>query len=71
MPARQPKWISLRAASARVGYTEDAIRRMIDEGRIRTRFRLLPPPFNQQLLLREDVEVIRRTMSGGSRDWVP
>lgn len=57
-------------ASRRIGYTEDALRRFVREGRIRTRSGWLPPPFSREKLLREDVETIRRTMSGGARDWV-
>ena len=57
-------------ASRRVGYTEDALRRFVREGRIRTSRGWLPPPFGAEKLLREDVETIRRTMSGGARDWV-
>lgn len=56
-------------ASSWVGYTEDALRRFVREGRIRTRSGWLPPPFSREKLLREDVEVIRNTMSGGGRDW--
>lgn len=57
-------------ASRRVGYTEDALRGFVREGRIRTTRGWLPPPFCPEKLLREDVETIRRTMSGGARDWV-
>lgn len=66
----ESKWMTYKEASRRVGYTEDALRRFVQEGRIRTTRDWLPPPFSQQKLLREDVEKIRRTMSGGARDWI-
>lgn len=62
--------MTYREASRRVGYTEDALRRFVREGRIRTSPAWRRPPFWPQKLLREDVETIRRTMSGGARDWV-
>jgi hypothetical protein len=64
------KWMSYGEASRRTGYTEDALRRFVREGRIRITSGWLPPPFSREKLLREDVETIRRTMSGGARDWV-
>lgn len=64
------KWVTYQEASRRVGYTEDALRRFVREGRIRSSIGWLPPPFAREKLLREDVETIRRTMSGGARDWV-
>jgi hypothetical protein len=67
--SRQSKWISYDEASKRVGYTDDALRRFAREGKIRTRVTWLPWPFNKELLLREDVEKIRKSMSGGARDW--
>lgn len=70
MAPGQSKWMTYREASCRVGYTEDALRRFVQEGRIRTSRGWLPPPFCGESLLREDVETIRRTMSGGARDWV-
>lgn len=68
---RQSRWMTYDEASRRVGYTGDALQRFAREGRIRTRTRWLPPPFQREMLLREDVEKIRATMSGGARDWVP
>lgn len=65
----QSRWMTYRDAVHRVGYTEEALRRFVREGRIRTR-RGWFPPFSHERLLREDVETIRRTMSGGARDWV-
>ena len=63
------KWMTYREASRRVGYTEDALQRFVREGRIRTSRGWLPPPFCREKVLRADVETIRRTMSGGARDW--
>lgn len=62
--------MTYREASQRVGYTEDALRRFVKEGRIKTRSGWLPPPFSHEMLLREDVERIRSSMSGGARDWI-
>ena len=62
--------MTYKEASRRVGYTEEALRGFVREGRIRTSSGWLPPPFSREKLLREDVETIRRTMSGGARDWV-
>lgn len=70
MPSGQSKWMTYEEASRRVGYTEEALRRFAREGRIKTSGGWLPPPFGREKLLREDVETIRRTMSGGARDWV-
>lgn len=70
MASRDSKWMTYREASERIGYTEDALRRFTQEGRIRTTTGWLPPPFCREKLLREDVETVRRTMSGGARDWV-
>jgi hypothetical protein len=70
MGSGQSKWMTYQEASRRVGYTEDALRRLVQEGRIRTASGWFPPPFSREKLLREDVETIRRTMSGGARDWV-
>jgi hypothetical protein len=67
--SRQSKWVSYDEASKCVGYTDDALRRMAREGKIRTRSNWLPWPFQRELLRREDVETIRRTLSGGARDW--
>lgn len=69
MPS-QSRWMTYNQASKRVGYTVDALQRFVDEGRIRTRMGWLPPPFARKMLLREDVETIRHTMSGGARDWI-
>jgi hypothetical protein len=69
MAAKQSKWMTYEEASKRVGYTEDALRRFAREGRVRTSIGWLPPPLCREKLLREDVEKIRRTMSGGARDW--
>ena len=66
----ESKWMTYQEASRRVGYTEEALRGFAREGRIRTSIGWLPPPFCREKLLREDVETIRRTMSGGSRDWI-
>jgi len=63
------KWMTYKEASRRVRYTEDALHRFVAEGRIRTTIGWLPPPFAREKLLRADVEEIRRTMSGGARDW--
>ncbi|PZS01684.1 MAG: hypothetical protein DLM70_11505 [Chloroflexi bacterium] len=57
-------------ASKRVGYTVDALRGFVREGRIKTRAGRLPPPFYREMLLRQDVEKIGSTMSGGGRHWV-
>ena len=70
MAAKPSKWMTYREASRLVGYTEDALRRFVREGRIKTSRGWLPPPLNFEMLLREDVESIRRTMSGGARDWI-
>jgi hypothetical protein len=70
MGSAEGKWMSYQEASRRTGYTEDALRRFVHEGRIKTVSGWLPPPFSREKLLREDVETIRRTMSGGARDWV-
>lgn len=70
MAARPSKWMTHQEASKRVGYTEDALRRFVREGRIKTSIGWLPPPLCREKLLREDVETIRRTMSGGARDWI-
>ncbi len=67
--SRQSKWMTYDQASKRVGYTDDALRRFAREGKIRTHANWWPWPFHRELLLREDVETIRRTMSGGARDW--
>ena len=69
MATRESTWMTYQDASRRVGYTEDALRRFAREGRIRTTIGWLPPPLCREKLLREDVETIRRTMSGGTRDW--
>jgi hypothetical protein len=65
----QSKWMTYAEASQRVGYTVDALRRFAGDGRLRTRTTWLPWPFTRELVLREDVETIRSTMSGGARDW--
>jgi hypothetical protein len=67
--AQQSKWMTYPEASRRVGYTVDALHRFAREGRLRTRMNWLPWPFTRELVLREDVETIRSTMSGGARDW--
>lgn len=64
------KWMTYKEASRRMSYTEDALHRFVREGRIRATRGWLPPPFCPEKLLREDVETIRRSMSGGARDWV-
>lgn len=66
----QSKWMTYDQASKRVGYTVEALRGFAREGRVKTRAGRLPPPFSREMLLREDVERIRATMSGGARDWV-
>jgi hypothetical protein len=68
MPHRST-WMTYEQASKRVGYTVAALRGFVREGKIRTRAGRLPWPFDRELLLREDVETIRQTMSGGARDW--
>lgn len=68
--ALQRKWMTYEQASKRVGYTVEALRAFAKEGRIRTRAGRLPPPFYREMLLSEDVEKIRATMSGGARDWI-
>jgi hypothetical protein len=68
--AHESKWMTYEQASRRVGYTTDALKGFVREGRIRTRMGWLPPPFCQEMLLRRDVETIRLTMSGGARDWI-
>lgn len=70
MALLKSKWMTYQEAAHRVGYTEDALRRFVKEGRIRTTRGWLPPPFCPEKLFREDVETIRRTMSGGARDWI-
>ena len=62
-------WMTYSQASKHVGYTEDALRRFVDDGKIKSRRGWLPWPLGRELLLREDVEKIRRTMSGGARNW--
>lgn len=70
MASGQSKWMTYEDASRRVGYTEEALRRFVKEGRIKSSTGWLPPPFCRERVLREDVETIRRTMSGGARDWI-
>jgi hypothetical protein len=67
--AHQSRWMTYAEASRRVGHTVDALHRFAEEGRLRTRTTWLPWPFTRELVLREDVEMIRSTMSGGARDW--
>ncbi|GAC1471022.1 MAG: hypothetical protein NVS2B16_28950 [Chloroflexota bacterium] len=66
----QSKWMTYDEASKRVGYTVEALHRFAREGSIKTKLGWLPPPFCREMLLREDVERIRTTMSGGARDWI-
>lgn len=65
----QSKWMTYDQASKYMGYTVDALRRFVKEGKIKSRSSWLPPPFPQEVLLRADVERVRANMSGGARNW--